>query len=110
VARRSEGGHALARAGRALDQSDTAVLHGTFYTQAFQDAAATLGIAPVMANVFNLSDIETTIVSLVKQPGGGLIIAPDTFSEVNGDLIVSLAAQHRLPTVYAISSYARRGG
>jgi putative ABC transport system substrate-binding protein len=93
-----------------LINPDTAVLHGTFYTQAFEEAAAKLGIAPVMAKVFNTSDIEATIASLAKQPGSGLIVAPDTFSEVNGDLIVSLVAQHRLPTVYAISRYARRGG
>jgi putative ABC transport system substrate-binding protein len=93
-----------------LINPDTAVLHGTFYTQAFEEAAATLGIAPVMAKVFSPSDIETTIASLAKQPGSGLIVAPDTFSEVNGDLIVSLVAQHRLPAVYAISRYARRGG
>jgi putative ABC transport system substrate-binding protein len=93
-----------------LINPDTAVLHGTFYTRAFEEAAASLGIAPVMAKVFNPSDIDTTITSLAKKPGSGLIIAPDTFSEVNGDLIVSLAAQHRVPTVYAINRYARRGG
>jgi putative tryptophan/tyrosine transport system substrate-binding protein len=93
-----------------LINPDTAVLHGTFYTQAFEQAAARLGVAPVMARVFSPSDIETAIASLAKEPGGGLIIAPDTFSEVNGDLIVALAAQHLVPTVYAINRYARRGG
>ena len=93
-----------------LINPETAVVRGTFYSQAFEAAAASLGIAPISANVHNLQDIETEIGSLGKQPGSGLIVAPDTFSEINGDLIVSLAAQHRVPAVYAISRFAKRGG
>ena len=93
-----------------LINPDTAVLRGTFYTQAFESAASTLGVEPIMAKVFSISDIDAAVQSLAKQPGSGLIVAPDTFSEVNGDLIVLLASQHRVPAVYAISRYARRGG
>ena len=49
------------------------------------------------SEVYTPADIEAAIGSLGKQPGSGLIVAPDTFSEINGDLIVSLAAQHRVP-------------
>ena len=63
-----------------------------------------------MAKVFNAADIEVAIASLAKQPGSGLIVAPDTFSEINGDLIVTLAAEHRVPAVYAIRRFAMRGG
>jgi putative ABC transport system substrate-binding protein len=93
-----------------LINPDTAVVHGTLYTQAFEAAAASAGVDPIIANVYSASDIETAIGSLGKQPGSGLIVAPDTFSEVNGDLIVELAARHRVPAVYAISRYATRGG
>jgi len=37
-------------------------------------------------------------------------VAPDSFSEINGDLIVSLAAQHRVPAIYAIRRFAMSGG
>jgi putative ABC transport system substrate-binding protein len=63
-----------------------------------------------IANVYAASDIAAAIGSLGKQPGSGLIVAPDTFSEISGDLIFSLAAQHRVPAVYAISRFAKRGG
>ena len=63
-----------------------------------------------MAKVFSAADIEAAIASLAKQPGSGLIVAPDTFSEINGDLIVTLAAEHRVPAVYAIRRFATRGG
>ena len=99
----------LARAA-LLVNPDTAVLRGKFYNNALVDAAGALGIEPIVMNVFSAQDIETGIVSLAEQAGSGLIVAPDTFSEINGDLIVSLAAKHRVPTVYAISRYAKRGG
>ncbi len=54
-------------------------------------------------------DIETVITSLGKQPGSGLIVAPDTFTETHGDLIVSLAARHQVPAIYAIGRYAHKG-
>jgi putative tryptophan/tyrosine transport system substrate-binding protein len=93
-----------------LINPDTAVLRGTFYTQAFGTAAASFGIESSVANVYSPTDIEAAIGALGRQPGSGLIVAPDTFSEVNGDLIVSLSAQHRVPAVFAISRFAKRGG
>jgi putative ABC transport system substrate-binding protein len=93
-----------------LINPDTAILRGTFYSKEFEAAATSFGIEPVMAKVFSPADIEAAIASLAKQPGSGLIVAPDTFSETNGDLIVSLAAQHRVPAVYAIGRYAKSGG
>jgi putative ABC transport system substrate-binding protein len=93
-----------------LINPDTAILRGTMYSQALEAAAASLGVESLIANVHGPQDIETAIASLGKQPGSGLIVAPDTFSEVNGDLIVSLTAQHRVPAVYAISRFATRGG
>jgi putative ABC transport system substrate-binding protein len=93
-----------------LINPDTAILRGTFYSKEFEAAATSLGIEPVMAKVFSAADIEAAIASLAKQPGSGLIVAPDTFSEINGDLIVALAAEHRVPAIYAISRFAMRGG
>jgi putative ABC transport system substrate-binding protein len=93
-----------------LINPDTAILRGTFYSKEFETAAVSLGIEPVMAKVFSPADIEAAIAALGQQPGSGLIVAPDTFSEINGDLIVSLAAQHRVPAVYAIRRFAMRGG
>jgi putative ABC transport system substrate-binding protein len=104
-----EAAPATARAALLINP-DTAILHGTFYSQAFEAAATSLGIEPVIAKVYSPADIETTIGALGKQPGSGLIVAPDTFSESNGDLIVSLTAEHRVPAVYAIGRFAKRGG
>jgi putative ABC transport system substrate-binding protein len=93
-----------------LINPDTAVLHGTFYSRALESAATSLSVESTIANVFGAAQIETTISSLGQQPGSGLIVAPDTFSEINGDLILSLAARYRVPAVYAIRRFAKRGG
>jgi len=93
-----------------LINPDTAILRGTFYSKEFEVAATSFGIEPVIAKVFSAADIEATMRSLGKQPPSGIIVAPDTFSEINGDLIVALAAEHRVPAVYAISRFAKRGG
>ena len=84
-----------------LINPDTAVLHGTFYSQALESAAASLRVEPAIANVFATADIAAAIGSLGKQPGSGLIVAPDTLSEINGDLIYrsqpSIACRRSMP-------------
>jgi hypothetical protein len=50
-----------------LINPDTAVLHGTFYTQALEDAAASVGVESMLAEVYNPHDIETAVGSLAKQ-------------------------------------------
>ena len=72
--------------------------------------ASAIGVTAIVTAVHGANDLETSLAALAQQQGTGLIIAPDTFSEVYGDRIAALAAQYRLPAVYAISRYARRGG
>jgi putative ABC transport system substrate-binding protein len=42
--------------------------------------------------------------------GSGLIIAPNVVTFANSRLIVALAAEHRLPTVYPFAFFVRGGG
>jgi putative ABC transport system substrate-binding protein len=100
---------AVARVGLMVNP-DTAILHGTFYAKTFASACAKLSVEPITMKVHSPADIEAAVQSLGKQPKGGLIVAPDTFSETYGELIVSLAAQYGVPTVYAIPRFAAKGG
>jgi len=43
-------------------------------------------------------------------PDSGLIVPPDVLTASHGDLIIALAAQHRLPAVYAFSNLVSAGG
>ena len=89
---------------------DTAILRGTFYSRAFETAAATLKVEPVTATVHSAGDIEAAIAALGQHPDNGLIVAPDTFTVTHAELIITLAARHRLPAVYAFRENAIVGG
>jgi putative tryptophan/tyrosine transport system substrate-binding protein len=62
--------------------------------------APSLGIEPVSTLVENATDIERAIESFARVPNGGLVFFPDSTSGVHRDLIIALAARHRLPAVY----------
>jgi putative ABC transport system substrate-binding protein len=47
---------------------------------------------------------------LAREPGGGLIVMPDTFNMVHRQTTIELAARHRLPAIYYFPFFAREGG
>jgi ABC-type uncharacterized transport system substrate-binding protein len=89
---------------------DTAVVRGTLYTRAFDDAAKKLAIEPITATTHDGGEIVAALAALARQPGGGLIVAPDTFSNAHRELIVALAARHRLPAIYGQRQFPTSGG
>ena len=60
--------------------------------------------------VRNEAEIETAAVALAREPGGGLIAAPDPFINTHRAFIISLARQHGLPTLFAFRQHVRDGG
>jgi putative ABC transport system substrate-binding protein len=62
--------------------------------------------APVHSDV----EIETTIIALGREPGGGLVVSPDAFMIKHRGPIISAAARNNVPAVYGISDFARDGG
>jgi putative tryptophan/tyrosine transport system substrate-binding protein len=61
-------------------------------------------------SVRDTGEIERTITTFARAPNGGLIIVGAPSLEIYHDLIVTLAAQHRLPAVYPYRSYVAGGG
>ena len=61
---------------------DTAVRRGTFYTQAFESAAGTFMFEAITAPVHSVSDVETAIAELAQTPHTGLVVSPDSFTQV----------------------------
>ena len=55
-------------------------------------------------------EIETAIIALGREPGGGLVGMPDTFAITHRASIISAAARNNVPTVYTQSVFARDGG
>ena len=55
-------------------------------------------------------EIERGVTSFARGANGGLIVTPTSFSLVHRDLIIALAAKHRLPAVYPFGHFVRGGG
>ena len=58
----------------------------------------------VPSPIANAADIEHAIETFARVPDGGLLVLPDGTSIQHRDLIIALAARHRLPAVYAFRS------
>ena len=57
------------------------------YMPSFETAARSLKVAPIMAPVRSDAEIETAIIALGREPGGGLVVMPDGFTAVHADHI-----------------------
>jgi putative ABC transport system substrate-binding protein len=73
-------------------------------------AARSLKVVPITAPVHSDAEIETVIIALGHEPGGGLVVTPDTFTTVHRVPIISAAARNKVPAVYANVAFARDGG
>ena len=81
-----------------------------YYLQAAEAAALSLRIEPVLTLVENATDIERAIESFASAPNGGLVLIPDVSATVHRDLVIALAARHRLPAVYFARYWVAAGG
>ncbi|WP_024521105.1 ABC transporter substrate-binding protein [Bradyrhizobium sp. Tv2a-2] len=89
---------------------DTAPGGGYYFLPSFEAAARSLGVVPVTAPVHSEAEIETTIIMLAQQPGGGLIVQSDGFMVGHRAKIISLMAQHNVPAVSDLTLPPQRGG
>ena len=63
-----------------------------------------------MAPVHGDGEIETAIIALGREPGGGLVVLPDMFTAAHRVPIISAAARNNVPAVYGDSIFVRDGG
>jgi putative ABC transport system substrate-binding protein len=80
------------------------------YVPSFETAARSLKVEPVIAPVHSDVEIETAIIALGREPGGGLVVMPDAFTTVHRASIILAAARNNVPAVYWESAFARDGG
>ena len=78
--------------------------------RAIQATGPALGIKPVAAVVNSAPEIEREINAFAQQPSGGLLALPGNPGRESGDVIVSLAARHRLPAMYTHRIATSGGG
>jgi putative ABC transport system substrate-binding protein len=80
------------------------------YMPYIEMAARSLKLVPSTALVRNDAEIETTIAAVGREPGGGLVVAPDGFLRAHRAPIISAAARNNVPVVYYVSDFVREGG
>jgi ABC-type uncharacterized transport system substrate-binding protein len=90
---------------------DPSVPAGSGGFAAIQTVAPSLGVELTPIGVHDANEIEQEITDFARFPNGGLIVVgPGSSVTLHRDLIIRLAAQHRLPAVYGSPVYIARGG
>jgi putative ABC transport system substrate-binding protein len=80
------------------------------YVPSFETAARSLKVVPIIAPVNSDAEIETAITALGREPRGGLVVMPGSFSFVHRGPIISAAARNNVPVVYTEPSFVKDGG
>jgi putative ABC transport system substrate-binding protein len=80
------------------------------YIPSVETAARSLKVVSIITPVHSDVEVEAAIVTLAREPGGGLVVMPDVFTSVHRASIISAAARNNVPAVYGPSYYARDGG
>jgi putative ABC transport system substrate-binding protein len=75
-----------------------------------ETAARTLKVVSSRVLVHSDVEIETAIIALGREPGGGLVVLPDAFMLWHRAPIILAAARNNVPAVYSNSLIARDGG
>ena len=73
-------------------------------------AARSLKVAPIIAPVHSDVEIETVLIALGREPGGGLVVMPDVFTLAHRAPIIVAADRNKVPAIYGFSFFAREGG
>jgi putative ABC transport system substrate-binding protein len=75
-----------------------------------QAVAQSLGVELRPIQLRDASEIDGAVTAFARSPNGGLIVGVSAGSLIHRDLIIRLAAQHRLPVVYAYRVFVTSGG
>ena len=82
----------------------------TQFVRAIASAADAKKVAIRVASVRGAADIQDAIEACSRQPGGGLIIFPDSLAILHRALIIELAGRYKLPAVYPFRIFPEAGG
>jgi putative ABC transport system substrate-binding protein len=75
-----------------------------------QSVATPAGVDLKPVDLRDAGEIERAITAFTRAPNGGLIVTASALSTVHRDLIIALAAQHKLPAVYFERFFVAAGG
>ena len=89
---------------------DTSIPSGNALFGVIQVVAQALKVEVTPVNVRDADEIERVLAAFARAPGGGLIVTGSAGAYKYSDLIITLAARHKLPAVYYEHSFVAAGG
>jgi putative ABC transport system substrate-binding protein len=95
---------------RAAVIRDPAISSGLGQFGAIQAVAPSLGLEVTPVNVRDAGEIERGVTAFARASNGGLILTGSGLAIVHRDLIITLAARHKLPAVYYRRVFVTGGG
>jgi putative ABC transport system substrate-binding protein len=95
---------------RAAVLWDPAITAGIGQFAVIQSVAPSLGMDVRTVNVRDAPEIERAVAAFARSSNGGLIVTASPAATLHRDLIVTLAARHKLPAVYPFRYYVTAGG
>jgi putative tryptophan/tyrosine transport system substrate-binding protein len=95
---------------RAAVLRDPAVSSGIGQFAVIQAVAPSLGVEVSAVNVSDAGEIERAITDFARSSNGGLILTASALSARHRELIIALAARHKLPAVYYRRGFVTSGG
>jgi putative ABC transport system substrate-binding protein len=95
---------------RAAVLRDPAITSGIGQFAVIQSVASSVGVEVSPVDVRDAPEIERGVAVFARAGNGGLIVAGSTLSLVHRELIIALAARHRLPAIYFQRAFVTGGG
>jgi putative tryptophan/tyrosine transport system substrate-binding protein len=95
---------------RAAILRDLALASGSGQLGAIQSVAPSLGVELSPVGVGDTGAIERALAAFARSSNGGLIVTASSLAIVHRELIITLAARHRLPAVYFQRTFVTAGG
>ena len=89
---------------------DPSVPAGSAPFGAVQGAAPSFGVEVSPIDTRNIDELERAITVFAQRPNGGLILVAPAFAIRSRDLIIALAARHRLPAIFPARFFVDAGG
>jgi ABC-type uncharacterized transport system substrate-binding protein len=95
---------------RAAVLRDPTITSGIGQFAVIQSVAPSVGVEVRPVNVRDAGEIERAVAAFAGSPNGGLIVTASALAVVHRELIIALAARHKLPAVYYRRYFVTRGG
>jgi putative ABC transport system substrate-binding protein len=89
---------------------DAAMTSGIGQFAVIQSAAPSVGAEVSTINVRDAGEIERAVTAFARAPNGGLILTASALAVVHRELVIALAAKHKLPAVYYRRYFVTTGG